>query len=269
MSYRCAAAFVVGLCFGVAPAAAQAQDRAIVQVDTPVMLEPGLSGRPPLRVAAKGSTLTLLKNEGAWAQVQFQDPQFGLRTGYVQTKDVRLDLAELRPLDLSVSPAPAPARLPTAAPASLPAATPPGAAARRGISMQTMTFRKVDYSEMVGEDERRRSARLVLDPVARTLTFADEDGGEAKAVYASVPYDVITKIVYERAAHRRYTAGVLVNPLLFLTKAKKHWLTLEVKGVPTLPQGFLYARLDKDNYRQVLSALRAGTGLTIEEHEEN
>jgi hypothetical protein len=58
----------------------------------------------------------------------------------------------------------------------------------------------------------------------------------------------------------------MVSPLLFFTKAKKHWLTIEFQNVATLPQGFVYAQLDKDNYRQILSALRAGIGRTIEEH---
>ena len=42
--------------------------------------------------------------EGDWLQIQFQDPQFGLRTGYVQKRFVNVSLDRLQPLDLSVPP---------------------------------------------------------------------------------------------------------------------------------------------------------------------
>jgi hypothetical protein len=254
-------------------------DRAIVLENAPIVLLPE-ANRAPLATAAKGSSLILVKDEGAWLQVQFQDPRYGLRTGYVEKRFVTVQRATVQraaeqPLDLSV-PAPQPADNrppsvtppppPTPAPSAATSPVRPSEPRPIGTASQTITFRKVDYSVIVGDEERSRSARLVLDPVGRTLVFADEGGGEAKELYAKVPYEAITKIVYEQAAHRRYTAGVLVSPFLFFTKAKKHWLTIEVQNVAEFPQGFLYARLDKDNYRQVLSALRAGTGLTIEEH---
>ncbi len=76
-------------------------DRAIILENAPIMLLPD-ANRVPLRVAAKGSSLTLLKDEGEWLQVQFQDPQFGLRIGYVQAKFARKVVAALQPADLSV-----------------------------------------------------------------------------------------------------------------------------------------------------------------------
>ncbi len=45
-------------------------------------------------------------------------------------------------------------------------------------------------------------------------------------------------------------------------------MTIEFQDVPEYPQGFVYARLDKDNYRRILIALSAGTGIEIEEHVE-
>ena len=61
-------------------------DRAIVLESAPIVLVPD-ANRTPLAVAAKGSSLILMKDEGAWLQVQFQDPRFGLRTGYILAKD--------------------------------------------------------------------------------------------------------------------------------------------------------------------------------------
>ena len=86
----------------------------------------------------------------------------------------------------------------------------------------------------------------------------------AKLTYAVVPYNKITKIVYERASHRRYKSAIFGSPWLLFTKGKKHWMTIEFQDVPEYPQGFVYARLDKDNYRRILRALSAGTGIEIE-----
>jgi len=132
-------------------------------------------------------------------------------------------------------------------------------------AQELLIFKKVDFFEMEGEDEKKRDARLVLDPVLEVLTLSDEKKGAEKVTYASIPYTHITKIVYERSAHRRYKSGLFVTPWLLFSKGKKHWLTVEFKDVAQFPQGFVYVRLDKENYRRVLSALEAGTGLEIEE----
>ena len=126
-----------------------------------------------------------------------------------------------------------------------------------------ISFNKVDYLETVNGKEKKRDARLVVDAEAKTLTIADEKRG--KPVYALIPYANITKIVYERSAHRRYGTAVLVNPLFLFTKGKKHWLTIEFKDVPEHPLGYVYSRMDKGNYQRIIAALEAGTGLEVEE----
>lgn len=130
---------------------------------------------------------------------------------------------------------------------------------------QSVAFTKVDFFEAQGEGEKKRDARLELDPANKILRVVDEKNGAQKAMYLEVPYGSITKIVYERSAHRRYKAGVLLSPWLLLTKGKKHWLTIEFKDVPKYPAGYASAQLDKDNYRRILTALSAATGLEVEE----
>ena len=90
-------------------AAAQSRsDRLTVVESAPIYLLPD-SNRTPLRTAASGTLLELVTDEGAWLQVRFQDPQFGVRVGYVQEKFVRRPPpAELRAMDLSVREAPSP-----------------------------------------------------------------------------------------------------------------------------------------------------------------
>ena len=155
------------------------------------------------------------------------------------------------------------------------------------VASDDLIFKKVDFIEMHSGDERQRDVRLVLDPNRNLLTIADESQGAAKATYAIIPYNKITKIVYERTGHRRYKAALLgfaniplsiiarkvnplssglgfLSPLLLLSKEKKHWLTIEFTGIPDQPQNYAYIRLDKKNYVQILSALGAGTGHKIE-----
>ena len=131
--------------------------------------------------------------------------------------------------------------------------------------VQPVVFKKVDVFETEGDDEKKRDARLELHPEDRMLLLVDEKKGADRATYAAIPYDAIEKIVYERASHRRYKSGLLLSPWLLFSKGKKHWLTIEFDGVATLPQGFVYARLDKKNFRQILSALEAGTNIEVEE----
>ena len=91
------------------------------------------------------------------------------------------------------------------------------------FATDSVVFRKVDYYEDEGEKEKKHDARLALDPNARTILIADEKHGADKKVYALIPYDKVKKIVYERSAHRRYKAGLLVTPWLLFSKGKKHW----------------------------------------------
>ena len=84
------------------PALALAQGQAIATVksDAPIYVRAEVM-QTPLRVAAVGTRLRVLEDDGEWLQVQFNDPTLGLRVGWVQRKFV--DIAtNLAPMDLSV-----------------------------------------------------------------------------------------------------------------------------------------------------------------------
>ena len=51
------------------------------------------------------------------------------------------------------------------------------------------------------------------------------------------PQDQITKVVYERPKHRWHRAVSIVNPLLFFSSWKKHWLTIEFAAVARATPG--------------------------------
>jgi hypothetical protein len=106
-----------------APLLAQGMPTASVTTVAPIYLKPG--AEIPLRVAAVGTSLTVLKEEGDWAQVEFNDPQYGRRVGWVQVKLIRISRPELQPMDLSVRDTPtesAPREAPQAIQPPVPAA---------------------------------------------------------------------------------------------------------------------------------------------------
>ncbi|NOT28169.1 MAG: hypothetical protein HOP16_18970 [Acidobacteria bacterium] len=229
----------------------------IITASAPVFSAPD-DTQPPLRIAREGSVLLLVNSADGWHHIEFEDPQFGRRIGYVQQRYARLGTpppSQSQPTDLSVR---------TAAPRAIasPASRPVTAAA-------PTIFGDIDYFEAQGEEERRRDARLELDSSTAMLRVVERKNGPNRATYLEVPYGSITKVVYERSAHRRYKAGILISPWLLLTKGKKHWLTVEFSDVPTHPIGYASAQLDKDNYRRVLTAISAATGLKVEEIIEN
>lgn len=86
------------------PAAAQVQQTVTMRVAAPVFLTP-TDNQQPLRVAKEGSIIRLLGTEGEWYHVEFEDPQYGRRIGYVKKSSAVLnvpDYSRIPPMDLSV-----------------------------------------------------------------------------------------------------------------------------------------------------------------------
>ena len=80
----------------------------VVSAPAPIYLQPNAS-LEPFRVAKEGSALRLLERAPDWSRIQFQDPEYGRRIGYIQTKflveadDAKTDdAARLTPLDLTI-----------------------------------------------------------------------------------------------------------------------------------------------------------------------
>jgi len=91
---------VVAIAATAPPAAAQEPARTVtLTADAPVFADPS-TDRPPLRIGKAGSVLRLLSVNGDWCQVEFNDPERGNRTGYVQTKNLQLS-------DTAAAPSPA------------------------------------------------------------------------------------------------------------------------------------------------------------------
>jgi hypothetical protein len=97
------------------------QQTATTTVATPVFASPD-SSQTPLRVAREGSVLLLIRILGDWCHVEFEDPEFGRRSGYVQTKSVRIEQA---PADETPGRQQEPMRLSPPSSASRPVASQP------------------------------------------------------------------------------------------------------------------------------------------------
>ena len=97
-------------------------------INAPIYLKPDIA-RTPLRVAAVNTSLKVVEDNGEWLQVQFLDPQYGTRVGFIESKNVRVHKPDLRPMDLSVRPTTAPdtatvpARRPSGSAEQVPAAS--------------------------------------------------------------------------------------------------------------------------------------------------
>ncbi len=81
---------------------ASAQD-AIVVAAAPIYVYPD-SARTPLRTAAADTRLRVIEERAhGWVRVEFQDPQYGRRVGYVQSRFLRIVRPNEQPtMDLSV-----------------------------------------------------------------------------------------------------------------------------------------------------------------------
>ena len=83
---------------------AQSATHAVAKANAPVYVKSNpATGAVPLRVAAAGTRFKVLSEaEAGWVQVQFADPQFGTRIGWVKADVVTLIRPDLQPMDLSV-----------------------------------------------------------------------------------------------------------------------------------------------------------------------
>ena len=78
---------------------------ATVRKEAPIYLQPNPPATlSPLRVLPAGTVLNVLDEAGGWVQVQFQDPQWGLRTGWVRSDLVTIRRAEPQRPDPAAKP---------------------------------------------------------------------------------------------------------------------------------------------------------------------
>jgi hypothetical protein len=83
------------------PATAFAQGSATVRENAPIH-QSNSTSLLPMRVAAPGTVLKVTEDHGDWLKIQYNDPTWGVRVGWVQRKFVTYVSDALKPMDLSV-----------------------------------------------------------------------------------------------------------------------------------------------------------------------
>ncbi len=104
---------------------------------------------------------------------------------------------------------------------------------------------------------------LVFDPSSKKVEFLNPQGTPA----FSINYDAIRAIQYERTGRPRYVAAVLISPVFLLTRATKHYLTIEYIDQSGGVQSVI-VRLNKKNAREAVATATAQTSRSVEQIEE-
>lgn len=100
---RCIVVAVIAIVLVSSTAFGQVQI-ARVNENAPIYARPNPpSSLSPLRVAAAGTQLQVLSQDGDWIQVRFRDPQWGERIGWVVSSLITIRDPKLDPMDLSIA----------------------------------------------------------------------------------------------------------------------------------------------------------------------
>ena len=84
----------------------------------------------------------------------------------------------------------------------------------------------------------------------------------------TVQWEKINLLEYGQRVNRRYTLGVLISPMLALSKSRKHYLTIAFTDNKGGQQAMVF-RVNKDDIRSLLVSLEARTNLKVEFQDED
>jgi hypothetical protein len=77
---------------------ANGQTIGVVAAKAPIYLD-AKESQTPLRVADVGTRLKVLQDAGDWTEVEFQDPQWGARVGWIRTDQLQITRPQNQPTD--------------------------------------------------------------------------------------------------------------------------------------------------------------------------
>jgi hypothetical protein len=83
----------------------------------------------------------------------------------------------------------------------------------------------------------------------------------------TIAYGKINTLEYGQNVSRRYAAGILISPVLLLSKARKHFVTIGYTDADGRQQALVF-RVNKHDIRLVLAGLEARTGRRVEFQDE-
>ena len=82
-----------------------------------------------------------------------------------------------------------------------------------------------------------------------------------------VPYDKVNLLEYGQNVSRRYVLALAINPMFFMAKKRRHFLTIGYQDETGKQQAVLF-QVEKTDIRTVLVTLEARTGLRVEYQDE-
>jgi hypothetical protein len=94
------------------------------------------------------------------------------------------------------------------------------------------------------------------------LTTPDAAVFAAKGQVVRIPWAGIKTIEYGQTASRRVTSAILLSPIALFSKARKHYVSVEWTDEQGQAQAAAF-RADKNNFRSILTALRAKSGQVV------
>jgi hypothetical protein len=115
------------------------------------------------------------------------------------------------------------------------------------------TFQKSKISVTVGDKTKEFDVIVRYDP--SSLAIMDKGSGQTTRTFS---YGEIKGAEYSYAKSPRWKTALLVSPLFLFTSGKKHWFLVQGTG------DYALLHLDKSNYRLILAAFEARTGLKVE-----
>jgi len=95
------------------------------------------------------------------------------------------------------------------------------------------------------------------------LTGADALLFRCDKTETKIAYRRIKSVEYGQNVSRRYAAAILISPLLLLSKARRHYVTIGYADGEGKQQALVF-RVDKGDIRTVLASLEARTGRRVE-----
>jgi hypothetical protein len=236
---------VAALVWTASPAEAQLITGRILK-DAPMFLLPDAK-RQPLLVMEAGVLVEIHRREGTWMNVTVDGSQSGRRTGYVEAHLIEV-IKDEGPLRITAASAIPPKGSATATPA-----VPENARVTAPVGRTSETFQKSKLNLTV--EDRTRESDVVVRYEPNALVIVDRKTGAAAKTF---PYAEMKGAEYSYAKSPRWKTAIFVSPLFLFTSGKKHWFLVQGEG------DYALLHLDKSNYRLILAAFEARTGLKVE-----
>jgi hypothetical protein len=168
--------------------------------------------------------------------------------------------AILGPWALAEQATPAQQATPTAA-GSATTGAPDSASNATSKPSEDTIFRGVKIADAKG---KQSDALLIFSDSSKKLVVrvADQD-------FVATPYDQLDKFSYEYTKKHRVTQGAIVmvaslgaGAIVMLTKSKSHWLYIDFHE-QAAPKSIVL-RMDKNQYRSIIDAVKTHTGKEVE-----